>query len=175
VGAQSDARDRSHDLFLADDAAAASRRRRSLATIGAACLAIVAAGIGMRMWLREARVPAPAATVSRPAPQSPVSPASPGVPAGPAAAALATLRLDIKPQGEIFVDGVSKGKTPPLTSIQIAPGKHRIEIRHTRASPLVLQVDAGPGEELSIRHSFTPPPTLQQQKSVWRRFLDQFK
>ena len=87
----------------------------------------------------------------------------------------ATLKLDIKPDGEVLVDGVSHGKTPPLTSIQIPAGRHKIEIRHARASPIVLQVDAGAGEELSIRHSFTPPPTLEQQKSVWRKFLDQFK
>ena len=79
--------------------------------------------------------------------------------------------MDIKPQGEIFVDGTARGKSPPLTSIQIAPGRHKIEIRRVGSSPLVLHVEAGPGEELSIRHAFVAPAP----KSAWRRFFDQFK
>jgi hypothetical protein len=115
---------------------------------------------------RERRQPVDmAASVAKPTP-APVASAPP-----PANVAPATLRLDIKPQGEIYIDGATKGKSPPLTSIQIAPGRHKIEIRRAGSSPLVLQVEAGPGEELSIRHSFAPPAA----KSAWRRFFDQFK
>jgi hypothetical protein len=166
AGTHTDARDRSYQVFLADEPAARARRRRFLAVMGGAFGAIVVAGIVVRVMPREHRQPAePAATAARPA-------TPPAVAAPPQAnVALATLRLDIKPQGELYIDGAAKGKSPPIASIQIAPGRHRIEIRRAGSSPLVLQVEAGAGEELSIRHSFAAPAA----KSAWRRFFDQFK
>jgi hypothetical protein len=165
AGMQNDARERSHELFLADEMTAAARRRKMLLALVAAFVGIVAIGIVARMGLEDARRP-----VAAPAP--PVQPGKRVEAAKPPAPpALATLRLDIRPQGEVLVDGVAKGKSPPLVSLQVSPGRHRIEVRRPGASALVLQVDAGPGEELMIKHSFPAPPP----KSAWRKFFDQFK
>ena len=151
-----------------------------LLAVGAGIAVILAAGVAARIGLHgtarpAAVVSAPPAVSGRaegPKPEESAKPSAPPAPAGPAAPlALATLRLDIRPQGEVIVDGVVKGKSPPLVSLQIAPGKHRIEVRRAGSSTLVLQVDAGPGEHLSIKHAFAPPPP----KSAWRRFFDQFK
>jgi len=87
--------------------------------------------------------------------------------------ALATVRLEIKPRGEVFVDGVAKGSSPPLASLQVAPGKHTIELRHGKLRPVSLQIDAAPGEELVIRHTFPASTSPQQQKPVWRRWYEQ--
>jgi hypothetical protein len=169
AGTHTDARDRSYQLFLADEAAALARRRRFLAVAGGGFGAIVLAGVLARVMRREPRQPvevaANPANAVKPAPAPAVSTPP------PASAALATLRLEIRPQGEVHIDGSHKGRSPPLTSLQIAPGRHKIEIRRAGSSPLVLQVEAGPGEELSIRHSFAAPAA----KSAWRRFFDQFK
>lgn len=166
AGMQNDARERSHELFLADEKTAAVRRRNMLLALAAAFVGIVATGIVARVGLEDARKPL-AAFAPPVQPGKRVDAAKPP----PAPPALATLRLDIRPQGEVLVDGVTKGKSPPLVSLQVPPGRHRIEVRRPGASALVLQVDAGPGEELMIKHSFPAPAP----KSAWRKFFDQFK
>lgn len=66
----------------------------------------------------------------------------------------AVVQLDIKPSGEVFVDGEPKGTAPPLVKLWIAPGAHTIEVRHGRFKPLKLDVQLRPGEELAIAHNF---------------------
>lgn len=71
----------------------------------------------------------------------------------------AVLLLDIKPAGEVFVDGVSKGMAPPLTRVSVPPGAHSLEVRSGRLKPFRLEVMLKPGQEMEIRHVFvTPPP-----------------
>jgi hypothetical protein len=74
---------------------------------------------------------------------------TPGKPAAPA-----TVSLGIAPWGEVYVDGNKKGVSPPLNSLQVAPGKHQIEIRNTTFSPYKQTVDLKPGEQLKIKHKF---------------------
>ena len=69
-------------------------------------------------------------------------------------AASATVSLGIAPWGEVYVDGNQKGVSPPLNSLQVAPGKHEIEIRNTTFSPYKQTVDLKPGEQLKIKHKF---------------------
>jgi len=52
------------------------------------------------------------------------------------------------------VDGNKKGVSPPLNSVQVAPGKHQIEIRNTSFPPYQQTVDLKPGELLKIKHKF---------------------
>ncbi|GAB3758599.1 hypothetical protein GCM10028796_04510 [Ramlibacter monticola] len=70
----------------------------------------------------------------------------------------ALVLLDIRPSGEIFVDGVPQGTSPPLTRLPVPPGAHTIEVRGARAKPLVVQVYLQPGQELSLQHVFPLPP-----------------
>jgi len=70
----------------------------------------------------------------------------------------AVIALEIRPAGEVFVDGVSQGMSPPLTRLPVAPGPHSIEIRSPRAKPLRLEVMLKPGQELPLQHVFAPPP-----------------
>jgi hypothetical protein len=71
----------------------------------------------------------------------------------------AVLLLEIRPAGEVFVDGVSQGRTPPLTRVTVAPGPHTIEVRGPRGKALQLELDLQPGQELPVKHVFPPPPT----------------
>lgn len=84
----------------------------------------------------------------------------------------ASLELDIRPEGDVFVDGVFKGTSPPLARLQLASGKHSIEIRNARYRTHVVEVDVEPGEELNLRHSFT---AAAPARSAIRRFFDRFK
>jgi class 3 adenylate cyclase len=71
-----------------------------------------------------------------------------------AAAAPATLSLAVAPWGEVHVDGKMQGVSPPLQELQLAPGKHRIELRNSGARAHVVTVDAKPGERIRIKHKF---------------------
>jgi class 3 adenylate cyclase len=66
----------------------------------------------------------------------------------------ATVSLGIAPWGEVYVDGNKKGVSPPLNSLQLAPGKHQIEIRNTTFAPYKQTADLKPGEQLKIKHKF---------------------
>jgi hypothetical protein len=80
----------------------------------------------------------------------------------------AVVALTIEPWGEVVIDGVAKGRTPPLGRIEVPPGKHTIEIRHPPQPTVALRVELGPGEELDVRHSFAAPvaaPVAPVQRS----------
>lgn len=70
----------------------------------------------------------------------------------------AVLHFAIRPAGEVWIDGARKGSSPPLMRLTVAPGPHRIEIRHAKAKPLQTAVHLKPGEELRLEHEFPPPP-----------------
>ena len=70
------------------------------------------------------------------------------------APAPATLRLTIVPWGEVFVDGKSRGVSPPMRQITVGPGKHLIVVQNTSLPPHTEQVDLKPGEQFTIRHRF---------------------
>lgn len=74
----------------------------------------------------------------------------------------AVLVLEIRPQGEVWVDGELKGQSPPLTRIGIPPGAHTIEVRNGRFRPLKMEVNLKPGEEIVIKHAFVAPARKQQ-------------
>jgi serine/threonine-protein kinase len=69
---------------------------------------------------------------------------------GPAA----WLKLAVSPWGEIYVDGQRRGVSPPLTQIELAPGRHRIEIRNASFPPRRESVDVKANARLRIKHKF---------------------
>ena len=129
AGTYTDARVRSHEVFTRNESA----RRRDIRRRVVATALIAAAIIGLGFAARFAL-------------QSLIEARQP-----------ATLVFDIRPQGEIYLDGVLRGKTPALTRLQVPPGSHRIEIRNGRFAPYVTEVNAQPGEQLAVRHSFAAP------------------
>jgi class 3 adenylate cyclase len=90
----------------------------------------------------------------------------------PAAPKPASIHFQIKPEGFVYIDGVAKGRTPPLTRIEINPGKHSIEVRHAEYPPLKLRVNLGRAEEMTVTHSFVAPHTPREGLIPrWRRKL----
>jgi serine/threonine-protein kinase len=67
---------------------------------------------------------------------------------------LATLQLAVSPWGEVFIDGESRGMSPPLASIQVAPGTYRVEVRNSTLAPYRLDVSLGSGDTRRIKHRF---------------------
>lgn len=120
---------RKHTIFVFDAEAARQRalRRRMLA--GGGVVLLLATGLGVRTAREQY------ALARRP-----------GI-----------VHLDIKPSGEIFVDGQSMGTTPPVLDLKLPPGPHSIEVRSGRFPPLRLDVQLQPGEEMQLRHVFAAP------------------
>jgi serine/threonine-protein kinase len=95
--------------------------------------------------------------------QAPQTPAAAPVPATaadttPAAAATATanatLSFAIAPWGEVFVDGRKAGISPPLTRLELPPGKHDIEIRNGTFAAHHVKVNLDSDESVKIKHIF---------------------
>ena len=66
----------------------------------------------------------------------------------------ATVIFAISPWGEVYVDGERVGVSPPLATLQLGPGKHRVEVRNQAFSPYRDTVNLESGQTLKIRHKF---------------------
>jgi len=85
----------------------------------------------------------------------------------------AVIRLTVKPRGEIFVDGVSRGYSPPLQEIEVAAGKRLVQVRNAGYPPLEITLDLKPGERTTVAHTFTRPPP-QPRPDFWRDLKKKF-
>jgi hypothetical protein len=84
----------------------------------------------------------------------------------------AVLTLQVKPRGEVIVDGLSRGRTPPLTEIEVAPGKRRLQVRNPGSPPLDLTLDLKPGQKMTITHTFVRTP--EPKPDLWRDLKKKF-
>src|SRR5690606_26585592 len=91
---------------------------------------------------RERSAPEPVAAAS-PAESVPAAPVRPG-----------RVVVAIAPWGEVFVDGKSRGVSPPLQMVELDPGPHTIEIRNGTFPARVERIVVKPGEPVRIRHRF---------------------
>jgi class 3 adenylate cyclase len=145
--------------WLARSAPLGLRRSALLAAL-VLFLVIVAGGVGARA-LFEA--PAAEAKASAVAPEPGASgelsrklarlerkPEKPGAPAG----ANGRVQLAVAPWGEVFVDGRSRGVSPPLRVLELPPGAHTVEIRNSTFPAHVEQLELKAGEAVRIRHRF---------------------
>ena len=103
----------------------------------------------------------------------------------------AIIELDIRPQGEVYLDGELKGMAPPLARLSIPAGPHTIELRNGRFKPVTMEVQLQPGEELQLKHVWVapvpvpaprraappPPPQSAQARAVdkVKSWLDKLK
>jgi serine/threonine protein kinase len=62
--------------------------------------------------------------------------------------------LAVAPWGEVFVDGVTRGVSPPLNRIALPSGVHVIEVRNGSAPPFSARVEIKPGQTLNLQHRF---------------------
>jgi hypothetical protein len=181
VGSAIDDQGRAFEIFRADARTAARRNRRFSVATGLIAAGVVVAGFAIQA-LRPPPPPPPPAPIAAPAPEP-----LPGA-----------ITFEIKPEGEIYVDGVLKGKSPPLKKIQVPAGDHVIEIRSGTFKPVVTELAVGQGEEFEVTHNFVvaqpprppvktkappkprpqpkpAPPKQQKERGVWDRFVDWIK
>src|SRR6185312_5371250 len=95
AGDFTDTRVRQHSLYAPDPARRTAYRRRMLGYGVAGVLAILSLGWAARS-VRHGLLPPEPAVVT----------------------------LAIRPRGDVSVDGVPRGRTPPLTQIEVPPGHH---------------------------------------------------
>ncbi|HTS52109.1 MAG TPA: PEGA domain-containing protein [Burkholderiales bacterium] len=93
-------------------------------------------------------LPAKAPVAEEPAPASTHTNAK-GI-AGPTA----LIMLAVSPWGEVVVDGKSVGVAPPLSELELAPGRYRIEIRNGAFKPYLETFDLEPNQTIRIKYKF---------------------
>jgi hypothetical protein len=140
AGIFTDANVRTHELF-APDHASALRRRKFLAALGALVLiGIFATLVHFHDTIqRELRAGQPA-----------------------------LLAFNLYPDGEVFVDGVARGKSPPLATLRLEPGLHTIELKRRGEIPFRTSVDLQSGRTTSVEYAFSTPV----ERSLLRRLRD---
>ena len=66
----------------------------------------------------------------------------------------ALVSVAVTPWGEVYLDGRMQGVSPPLAELQVAPGKHEIEIRNTTFPVYSQSIYVKAGEKIKIKHKF---------------------
>jgi hypothetical protein len=99
---------------------------------------------------RKVAPPAPAAPPPEPVVQAALDPA----PSAPRAPETGTLLLAVLPWGDIYIDGKRHGATPPLATIELPPGRHRVEIRNASHPSYFTLIQVQPGERRRLEHRF---------------------
>ena len=94
--------------------------------------------------------PAPA---PEPEPRPAIQP-TPKVAEKPRPVGTAKLIVAVSPAGELYIDGTHHGSTPPMTTFELQPGLHRIEVRNPARKPYVTYMTVEPGEVRRITHDF---------------------
>ena len=100
------------------------------------------------------RAPAKSEIVVREAPPKQPPKQLPAETSNVAIAAPAQVSFAVAPWAEVYVDGKMLGVSPPLQEIEVAPGRHRVELRNSASQPHVVTINAKPGERLRIKHKF---------------------
>jgi hypothetical protein len=148
AGEFSDTHLRQHRLYTLDRKRGAVRRRRYVMRLLGGVLAILLLGVAAREAHQRFFPPKPA-----------------------------VILLSVKPRGEVFVDGVAQGRSPPLARVEVDAGRHVVVIRSAGSPPLQLTLNLKAGEETTITHTFVPPrraPEKTEQPSFWRDLRRRF-
>lgn len=67
-----------------------------------------------------------------------------------------TIKISIKPWGNVLLDGTERGVSPPMKKLTISEGKHQIRIVNPNFPDYVVEVDSGKRRVDSIEYDFSP-------------------
>ncbi|GEM_PF-59049 len=67
----------------------------------------------------------------------------------------AAVTLNVKPWGEVWVDGQQRGVSPPLKSLDLEPGTHTLELRNPGLPALSKRITVRAGSPITLQHDFT--------------------
>lgn len=76
------------------------------------------------------------------------------VAAKPAPPAKGTVALDVRPWGEVYVNGRKQGVSPPLKSLSLAPGSYRIVIKNAGLPEFSTTIRVRSGKTAGVSHEF---------------------
>jgi hypothetical protein len=139
AGVFTDGNVRTHELFTLG-AESAPRRRKVLTGIGIVLIAVIGT----------------AATLFRDDVQRELRAGDPAV-----------LAFDIHPDGDIYVNGFPRGKSPPLIGMQLEPGQHSVEIRKKGHAAAKFNFQLEAGKTTTVRHDFEPRPERGLFTRLW--------
>ena len=126
-------------------------RRSALVAAPLAFLLLVGGGVAARSMVEPAPLPVAkpkAARIAAVEKKAAVAEKSaPAVSGG-------RVELAVLPWGEVLVDGKSRGVSPPLRTLEVAPGPHTIELRNSTFPSHVEKIDVKAGEAVKVRHRF---------------------
>lgn len=83
----------------------------------------------------------------------------------------ALLGFEISPHGDVIVDNVFRGPSPPLSTLRLEPGTHEVEIRRKNFPPFKARIELEAGRSATIVHSFDPadePGPLERLRRALR-------
>jgi serine/threonine protein kinase len=109
------------------------------------------------LLVRESEQPATARTA--PAPELPRAAQPTANISEPQPGGTAKLIIAVSPQGELYIDGKHYGTTPPITTLDLEPGIHRIEVRSGSRKPYLTYMTVQAGEVRRIQHDFGAKPS----------------
>ncbi|MCW5625451.1 MAG: hypothetical protein KIT73_12110 [Burkholderiales bacterium] len=97
----------------------------------------------------------PSVVARKPVTPPVVAPAT-AAPRAPAHAASeqATIALAVAPWGEVWINGVRIGVTPPLDVVELPPGRVELEIRNGSLPAYAEVINVTPGQRLRVKHRF---------------------
>jgi hypothetical protein len=137
------------DIARTGHTAAAAGTRAQVDNISAPA-APSAAGSDTATPNRSASVAATAAPAGKKPAPAPASQQQPK----PAAQPTVPVAVSIRPWGEVLVNGKSRGVSPPLKSLSLAPGKYAITLRNNAGPDYRQTLVVVPGKPASISHTF---------------------
>jgi hypothetical protein len=140
AGVFTDANVRTHEV-LSPDPNVAGRRRKVVAAVGVIAMVGFASG----------------AVVFREDIRREVYAGKPGV-----------LAFNVYPDGDVFVDGLPRGKSPPLAELRLDPGRHIVEVRKKGYPAYRYDVELRPGRMTTIEFAFAPG----EERGFFRRMWD---
>ena len=91
--------------------------------------------------------PAPAPVTEPEPPREVVAPPPPPPSAG-------TIQLAIAPWGQVYVNGKFRGTTPPMTALELPPGRHSVAIVYHTMPAFRTEVNVDAGATQRIAHRF---------------------
>ena len=66
-----------------------------------------------------------------------------------------SVKLRIRPWGTVYVDGIYKGESPPLKTLALPEGHHKIEIKNPSFASYTSQVDITNSKSSSVEYDFS--------------------
>jgi serine/threonine-protein kinase len=72
----------------------------------------------------------------------------------------------VSPRGEVYIDGKHRGTTPPVTTFDLEPGMHRIEVRSGSQKPYLTYMAVQAGDVRRIRHDFNVSRAVPPARSA---------